>query len=253
MSIIIDRYMKLKAWWKLGRFFDFTRLPVEALGSKSCHWYIPKGILDEHAVCYLAGAGEDISFDAALSQTYGCQVHTFDPTPRAIAHFEALQNALQEARALELPHEEGTFYPTDAALLNKWQFHPWGLWNQEEVLKFYMPADPSHVSHSAVNLQKTADFFEAQVYAVDDLMKQLGHQQIDLLKIDIEGAEYKVMEDLLKKEIYPRILCVEFDEVNHPQDEHYLKRIREHIQQWLDKGYQLVHMDEFFNSTLLRA
>ncbi len=168
-------------------------------------------------------------------------------------HFKELQTAIAEGRALELPHEPGSYYPKEASLSNQLQFHPWGLWNKEERLKFYMPADPSHVSHSAVNLQKTERYFEAQVFAVDDLMERLGHQHIDLLKIDIEGAEYKVMEDLLKKKIYPRILCVEFDEVNHPQDEQYLERIRTHLQQWLDQGYQLVHMDEFFNSTLFKA
>jgi hypothetical protein len=41
---------------------------------------------------------------------------------------------------------------------------------------------------------------------------------IPLMKLDIEGAEGKVIESALEKRIYPRQLLVEFDEMNLPSD-----------------------------------
>jgi hypothetical protein len=41
-------------------------------------------------------------------------------------------------------------------------------------------------------------------------MSELGHRSIDILKMDIEGAEYQVLEDVLTSEIRPHQILVEF-------------------------------------------
>ena len=41
-------------------------------------------------------------------------------------------------------------------------------------------------------------------------MKQNGHKQIDLLKLDIEGSEYEVLDELLKERLAVRQICVEY-------------------------------------------
>jgi len=38
-----------------------------------------------------------------------------------------------------------------------------------------------------------------------------NHSKIDLLKLDIEGAEVKVLNNMLDNKIYPKYLCIEFD------------------------------------------
>jgi hypothetical protein len=42
-------------------------------------------------------------------------------------------------------------------------------------------------------------------------MVELGHSRVDLLKLDIEGAEYEVLIDLAKGSIRPLVLCIEFE------------------------------------------
>jgi hypothetical protein len=42
------------------------------------------------------------------------------------------------------------------------------------------------------------------------LMRQNHHKHIDLLKLDIEGSEYEVIDDFLKRRIPVRQICVEF-------------------------------------------
>ena len=83
-------------------------------------------------------------------------------------------------------------------------------------MRFYAPKDPAHVSHSLVNLQGTQDYFDAECRAIKDLMLELKHSQISLLKLDVEGAEYKIIDSLLFDGILPSILCIEFDEGHTP-------------------------------------
>ena len=41
-------------------------------------------------------------------------------------------------------------------------------------------------------------------------MRQLGHDQIDILKMDIEGAEYDVINDISMSDTRPKQILVEF-------------------------------------------
>ncbi len=44
-------------------------------------------------------------------------------------------------------------------------------------------------------------------------MKKLGHKQIDLLKMDIEGSEFMALPDILNSKIIFDQLCIE----THPR------------------------------------
>jgi FkbM family methyltransferase len=156
------------------------------LGSGHFGWWVPEDALVPGAVAYCGGAGEDISFDEALAER-GLRVRTFDPTPRAIEFVESRQVA-------------GDF-----------RFLPIGWWDEETKLRFYAPRNPLHVSHSALNLQSTSDYFDASVDTVAALAWKLGDDRIDVLKMDIEGAEHRVIRSVLRSELRPAVLCVEFD------------------------------------------
>lgn len=158
------------------------------LGTDYGGWWVPTAFLESGNVAYCAGAGEDISFDLALLD-YGLSVTTFDPTPKAIAHVNAVR-------------------PVNA----HYRFVPVGWWNKTDVLRFYSPSNPSETSHSLVNLQRTKTFFEAPVRRVAELMAELEDERIDLIKMDIEGAEHAVITDLLAHGPRPSVLCVEFDQ-----------------------------------------
>lgn len=162
------------------------RTDMVRLGSVYGGWWVPRSVLTEGSICYLAGVGEDVTFDLALIAAVGCDVWAIDPTPRAVAF----------AGAVTEP---------------KFHFVDVGLWSRDESLRFYEPANPAHVSHSVVNAQRTDHYFEAQCFSVTSLMERLGHDRLDLLKMDIEGAEVEVIRDLLDRGPLPSILCVEFD------------------------------------------
>lgn len=182
------------------------------LGTDYGGWVIPEDAIDAGSIVWCAGAGEDISFDLALIARYGCRVHCIDPTPRAIAHVKALGEKAERGEPMPINGKaEHTYREVTPAMMERLAFHPIGLWDRDDTLRFYAPKRKDHVSHSAVNLQGTETFFEATCRSPRSLMKELGLARIDLLKLDIEGAEHAVLDHLLAEGIHPQVLCIEFD------------------------------------------
>jgi FkbM family methyltransferase len=169
------------------------------LGSEYGGWWVPADTLGPDSICYLAGVGEDVTFDLALIERFRCHAWAMDPTPRAISYAEGVTEPL-------------------------FHFLPVGLWGANEMLEFYGPVDPSHVSHSVTNMQRTGVSFKAQCQTVGSIMADQGHPRLDLLKLDIEGAEVAVIDNLLQVGPLPRVLCVEFDAPESPHKT--LRRIR---------------------------
>ena len=65
------------------RLFRATpRDDVTRLGSAGGGWWVPRRHLSADSVCYLAGVGEDISFDLALIDAFGCAWWQSIPRPR---------------------------------------------------------------------------------------------------------------------------------------------------------------------------
>jgi FkbM family methyltransferase len=161
------------------------------LGSGYGGWWIPAGSVDANSVVYSAGVGEDVTFDLALIDRFGCHVWAMDPTPRSIEFAKEVENA-------------------------RFHFLPYGIWSEDGEQRFYAPANPDHVSHSIVNLQGSQTFFSARCRSLPSLLRELRHDRIDLLKMDIEGAEGPVLDDMIRNGPAPRVLCVEFEAATSP-------------------------------------
>lgn len=156
-------------------------------GSDYGDWVIHPDLLDASSIVYSFGVGEDISFDLALIEHYGVTVHAFDPTPKSIAWIE------------------------QQALPAQFVFHPFGIANYDGMATFNPPSDPTYVSYSMVNQQDVRQrSVEAPVYQLQTIMDRLGHQRIDLLKMDIEGAEYEVLHNILQAPLDVEQVLVEF-------------------------------------------
>lgn len=229
-------------------------VPIERLGTSYGGWLIPEGLLDPASVCYLVGAGEDISFDLEVASKFGCKVHIFDPTPRSVVHFETLKENLKHGEPTRCSTSPTGFYPDyPAELAERLHFHAVGIWNEDTTLRFFAPQNEAYISHSLVNIQHSERSIEVPVRRLSGVMKELGNRKLDLLKIDIEGAEYQVIESLLSDEIEVDILCIEFDEsaANH-LDAKYLDRIESSLRSLMKAGFHVVAKEHnCHNYTLL--
>jgi hypothetical protein len=54
------------------------------------------------------------------------------------------------------------------------------------------------------------DGIEVTARSLKTIMASLGHEQVDILKMDIEGAEYGVLEGMLNSPLRPTQLLLEF-------------------------------------------
>jgi FkbM family methyltransferase len=163
-------------------------LRLETLGSGQGTWTVPVEAITSEWVCYCAGVGVDATFDLALAERFGCRVYSFDPTPRSITYMEKLG-------------ERG----------KRLTFMPVGVWKENTKLAFFAPRGAKHVSHSVYDLHATQRTFLADCKTLGTLMHELGHERIDLLKLDIEGAWYEVVANALAERVELTVLCVEFD------------------------------------------
>jgi len=174
----------------LGRDFFLqidTRIPHERFGSDYGGWNVVTKSIHAGSTIYSFGIGEDASFDVEMIQRFGVTVHAFDPTPASIAW-------VGEQR---LPRE--------------FVMHPYGLAAIDGDVKFYPPENPEHVSHTMLERPATGDrAITVPVRSLQTIMRELGHESIDVLKMDIEGAEYGVVDALIISGTRPKQLLVEF-------------------------------------------
>jgi hypothetical protein len=93
-----------------------------------------------------------------------------------------------------------------------------------------------------VNTQKTARYFEAECKTIKTLMEEYGHKRLDLLKIDVEGAEHEIIKSVIEDDIPMRIFCIEFDEIYFDDFKSFLD-IRKSIKKLLKNGFSLINVD----------
>jgi FkbM family methyltransferase len=189
----------------------------EVLGNVNAQFAIRSDKLREQATIYSFGIGTDISFDLELIRKFGVQVHAFDPTPRSLAWLKT-QNVPAGFHA-----------------------HQYGVAACDGMLRFAPPKSPAHVSHTIVQRAGSEGSIWAPVRRVATIMKDLGHDSLDILKMDVEGAEYAVLHDVLENSIPVRQLCVEF---HHRWREIGVSRTREAISTLRAHGYRIFHISD---------
>lgn len=106
-----------------------------------------------------------------------------------------------------------------------------------ELFPLIHQKNPNHFSHTLLDRPATkAQAISVPVKRLSTIMKELGHNQIDILKMDIEGAEYDVINDISKSDIRPQQILVEF---HHRFPGIGLKKTKEAIERLTFMGYRL--------------
>jgi FkbM family methyltransferase len=212
----IARKLKLLAKASLGKELLLKSEVIvgkERFGSVYGGWDIVVADLNSETVVYSFGVGEDISFDTALIKKFGLTIHAFDPTPKSI----------------EWVKRQG--------LPRKFVMHSYGIASFDGDISFNPPENPDHVSHTILDRPSTrAKSIIVPVKRISTIMQELGHDHIHIIKMDIEGAEYDVIEDIYNSGIRPEQLLVEF---HHRFPGVGIQKTKEAINRIRSMGYRL--------------
>jgi FkbM family methyltransferase len=166
-----------------------VRLPTEVHGTAYGAWAILRDQLSANSRVISAGVGEDVSFDLALIEKYGCTIHALDPTPKSI---QWVRENIRDPRFV---------------------LHACALSASDEPLRLFLPTKDIYVSASCRAGRHTSnEYVDVPAVTLPAFLDQLGFDEVDVLKMDIEGAEYGVIEHGLRSGAFDRVrqLLIEF-------------------------------------------
>ncbi len=217
---MIDKLRKLKAVATGRDFFYKTTVKVESekLGNKTEGWWIyPKLITNKQATVLSFGLGEDISFDMTVMQKYDAKVYGFDPTPKSLKYVKSIDTG------------------------DNFTLLEYAIANQDGQLTFNLPRNEDHVSGSFVDIDST-NTITVQAKKLQTILDELKIVDIDILKMDIEGAEYDVIEDMIDSKIFPNQVLIEY---HHFFDSISNKKTKDNIRLLIDNGYELFCIEAY--------
>jgi FkbM family methyltransferase len=143
--------------------------------------------LGPDSIVYSFGVGDNIAWELTLIEKYGLTVHAFDPTPACVA------------------------WIGQQRLPGKFHFHPVGIAAHDGFCAFHLPRRGSRFNYVPARPDASnVPAVEMPVKRLTTLMAELGHCKLDVLKMDIEGGEYEVLDDVLAAGISAKQILVEF-------------------------------------------
>jgi FkbM family methyltransferase len=184
-------------------------------GSSYGGFFVHPDVLTKKSVVYSFGIGEDISFDEAIIKRHNCEVFGFDPTPKSINWIKAKK---------DLPQN--------------FHFFDYGVDTQTHHVTFYLPKNEAYVSGSLLRTTNVSESaaIEVPMKKYSDIVSELQHSQIDVLKMDIEGSEYAVVEDILNGPVEIKQLLIEIHERFFPDGKEKTEKLFKVLHQ---NGYAL--------------
>jgi FkbM family methyltransferase len=152
------------------------------------NWALLGELVKPQSVVYSFGVGDNIAWDLAMIERFGVAVHAFDPTPQSIAWIGRQK----------LPPQ--------------FRFYDVGISSFDGTLDFYPPRKAGGMHYSQESRHRFGHPPEpvpGKVNRLVTIMRQLEHQRIDVLKLDVEGSEFDALPDLLSSGVSIGQLLVE--------------------------------------------
>jgi|GEM_PF-1075851 len=195
-------------YWRKDEFLAQHRLWLAAEGDRTLRVDYPLGT---DSVVFDVG-GYQGDFAAQMRQRYGCQVHLFEPVARFHRH------------CVER-------FAADPAVF----CHPFGLGDKEEELEMRDDSDASGAFNPA---SAGKPFEKVRVRPFSTVFAESGVRRIDLLKVNIEGGEFALLDHLIASGLINDVvhLQVQFHDF-FPDAAPRRDRLRQllgrtHVEQW---------------------
>lgn len=188
--------------------YPTLRAPLATPNPGEQAWTISPPAMSEKPVVISLGLAENLSFDLSMIRDYRALVHGYDPTPTS-------RNWVEKNRVPEDFH-----------------YHCLAVAGHDGWLELFE-------RYGKGGRRKGPVFQKAPCRTLSGICRDLGLLRIDVLKMDIEGSEYSVLQDLLKKGPFPIQIAVEF---HHRFEEIGIQKSRLAHQALARHGYRLAHI-----------
>ncbi len=196
------------------------------------------------------GVGEDISFDVELASLYKCHIILVDPSQPAINHFSKVIDSLgNEANQdySSTSRQLVSSYNLSNLSRESLQLYPLGLWEKNTTLDFFLPPDSSRDSSGSISgihsfYKPSSESHKIDVVTIKQLMTDSGLTNVNILKLDIEGAGLEVIQQMFTDQIFPDQILIEIDEMHFPSIKSK-SRAHKFFRLFKKNGYSLVFID----------
>ncbi len=185
---------------------------AEWYGNNYGGFYVHPNFLNEKSIVYSFGIGEDVSFDTAIIDKHHCTVFAFDPTPKSISWIKNQSLPLQ------------------------FKFYQYGIDKSTGTVNFNLPKKNNYVSGSILNHSEVdaTNTVNVPVKNFTEITQEFGHKRIDILKMDIEGSEYDVLDSILNSSVEVVQILIEIHERFFTDGKYRTKKLLAAMQ---EKGY----------------
>lgn len=227
-QVLNKHWRRLKR--SLGRRYREWRLPhgYVRLGTRYGGWWIDRRAISEKPLLIDCGLGVDISFPTAFIAEFGGQVIGIDPHPASVSYCEAHKPAGMQV----------------------WQRAFWREAGQR--LTFHMPKSADQLPKGADNI--SGSLLESHSYtgeanvavlttSLQEILAATSRDECDILKLDIEGAEYDVLDELCRSGSIRKAkqVLVEF---HHKWTHHPFEDTLAAVDLMQRSGFRLVHTED---------
>ena len=228
-------------WWRLkrsvGRRWREWQLPrgFQRLGTKYGGWWVYVPALGTQPLLIDCGLGCDISFPTAFLAHFGGRVIGIDPNPRALEYVRSHCPAGMEVRGEAFWSEAG------------------------QTLRFHLPRPPEQLPQGADGVSGSLlathsyagdTMIEVRTTSLAEILDAARRDECDVLKLDIEGAEYEVLQALCASGSIGRARQV-LIEFHHHCTTHTLQDTLDAAARVQASGFRLAHTEDR-NYTFIR-
>lgn len=228
MNIVKKHWGRLKRSW--GRRYREWRLPAgyERMGTKYGGWWIDTRLIGAHPLLVDCGLGMDLSFpDTFLSRFGGC-VMGVEANPHSLDYCRE-----HSPKGMEI--------------------YPQAMWKTAgESLTFHLPRSQDQLPKGADgvsgSLMDSHEYVEGgqqvnvTTTSFEKLLADAKCEQCDVLKLDIEGAEYEILDDLCARGLIRNATQL-LVENHHGVTHHSLNETDASIKLIQQAGFKLVHVE----------
>lgn len=189
---------------------------IKWFGTEYGGFYVVPKIIKKNGLALCAGIGEDISFDIQLIGLYNMKVVGVDPTIKSKNYIDKL-------------NVKNYFFEENALVSES---------HSDNFVTIYENKNPEWVSESIIDSHSSVGESNRKVKTlkISELIEKYGN--FDLIKLDVEGAEYDIINDFLKNlasKTNCNHFCIEFH--HHCCEEFSIDDTKNIVNKFISMGY----------------